>query len=343
MTNRPHPQFLGSISDPVLLDLNVPSYLYLHHYVNNPIDNMNVHDGSSGVDGLRYYICAALARHHGFRVELVLGRVGAGAEAGAEAMSPYQNAYFAFETHFTAVLHSLLQCEKNDDIKFSHQQQQQQQQQQYRDLISLEQILTHESFALWPELFDHAFRTNVGVLRHLISQTPSLLEVLAVRKHPSQFLREMKNELRREWIELDDAVDILDGRCRQYRAWMTLEEERKKMWGKFARWENRIGKAMRVFGGGEFDGRRGRPVGFCRGGSGGVGARMVGVEMGWRWELEARLRERLERLEMARRQRVRDERRAHLRRETAGGKENVKPVVRRRVDARAEWDPEAYA
>ncbi len=67
-TNRPDPQFLGSLSNsalrsfPALVKLEVPDYLST-----NRDDTHKLAESNTAVDAFRYYLCASLARHHGYR------------------------------------------------------------------------------------------------------------------------------------------------------------------------------------------------------------------------------------------------------------------------------------
>lgn len=239
-----------------------------------------------------------------------------------------------------------------------------QQQQRYRHLVPLERDLTHETFALWPELFDRSMSANDSLLRDISSRTYSLHHVVSRHDDPGRFLQGEQDRLRRQWIDLSDAVDVLDGRCERYTTETELRTQLDELRDKLEWWGMLVVKMRAVFeadvggvGLRHYDERcrqglagEGRMVGWrrvgyelvdamgCVGWRREVGARLLLEEREWlrEWELLRErterevLRERRERLASAMRDSAR--RRERLERARAGmrtaeGRENEPPAV----------------
>ena len=367
-TAYPHPDFLAGISDLTLLGLEVPGYL---SYVNWVVK----YDNSAAVDLFRYYLCASLAQHLSYRV--AYWSETAPTPVGEEsATRRYQDAYSAFEKAFTTALSSLMQRVKNaGGSDFSDERRRQQRD----DLRLLEQNLTHETFSLWPLLFNRSLEANAELLNTLTSQNLALHHVLANHEDPLGFIQGSKVALRRQWIDLSDAADVLDGRCWRYAIYQELGRRWWSTWKRLETWEGFVEEGMAAFQADDGGvGARAFDEWWDNSEPLGVGVTKVGYEImdelgcvGWKRELGARLlipvgdwaRERAERMErrmreraerMERRMRDRAWRRATLPwlRETAPGKENARPVFTGQVTATqvgdatpssAEWDPEAFA
>lgn len=200
-TNRPHPQFLDSISDPILLKLKVPYYLHTNH---NSTHNLPYNNTT--VDTFRFYLCASLARHYSYKKAYLKPVL-------TNPKLDYRKMYYYFQIHFTTALESLI----NGKTPTPRQQD---------DLVNLDRDLTHETFALQPDLFDRSFQTNFSLLQTLSLEAPSLL---ARRSHPLVFLTSLIEFLEENWIDLADAEDILDPRPRHSRIWSELERQRRQL------------------------------------------------------------------------------------------------------------------
>ena len=127
-TNHPHPEFLDSLSNPILVKLDIANYLRSNHnYTHNSPSN------NTTVDTFRYYLCASLARHHSYKKAYLRNPF-------TNPMRSYHKKHQNFTIHFTTALKSIL----NDNQSPTPKQQ--------TDLLDLERTLTHETFALWPHL-----------------------------------------------------------------------------------------------------------------------------------------------------------------------------------------------
>ncbi|CAD6594427.1 MAG: hypothetical protein ASARMPRED_009403, partial [Alectoria sarmentosa] len=217
--NHPHPQFLGSFPDPALVKLGVPMYLFANrdHVQKLPCSNLPF-------DTFRYYLCASLARHHAYRTVYL-----------SQGTTPhYRRSYDRFERHFTAALRSTL----NNEVTTADDK---------RNLLRVELNLTHESFHIWPDLFDRTFTANRRLLSSTDSQAPTLLDVLALRDQPKAFLQSLRAVLQRDWIDLADAAadDVLRPRDpRRYHTWRTLERQKRLVLDRLDVWIAELQRAM---------------------------------------------------------------------------------------------------
>ncbi|CAD6593549.1 MAG: hypothetical protein ASARMPREDX12_007312 [Alectoria sarmentosa] len=220
--NHPHPQFLGSFPDSALVKLGVPMYLFANRDhvqklpCNNPI-----------FDAFRYYLCASLARHHAYRTAYL-----------SQGTTPhYRRSYDRFERHFTAALRSTL----NGAVKTAEKK---------RNLLRVELTLTHESFHIWPQLFDRTFTANRRLLSSTDSQAPTLLDVLSLRDQPKASLQSLRAVLQADWIDLADAAAaaVLRPRDpRRYHTWRALERQKRLVLDRLDVWIAELQRAMDAF------------------------------------------------------------------------------------------------
>ncbi|CAF9908115.1 MAG: hypothetical protein ALECFALPRED_004225 [Alectoria fallacina] len=214
--NHPHPQFLGSFPDPALVKLGVPKYLFANRDQVQKLPCSNLL-----FDTFRYYLCASLARHHAYRTAYL-----------SEGTTPlYRRSYDRFERHFTAALRSTL----NDEVKTANNK---------RNLVRVELNLTHESFHIWPQLFDRTFTANRHLLSSTHSQAPTLLDVLALRDHPKASLQSLRADLQNDWIDLADAADVLHPHDPRYQTWRTLERQKGQLRDRLDIWIAELQHAM---------------------------------------------------------------------------------------------------
>lgn len=223
-TNRPHPSFLNSLSNPLLLNLDVPNYLRSHpnSHPHNPLPCNNTTLNAA----FRHYLCASLARHHSYKKTYLRTPL-------TNAMRTYRKEYQNFIIIFTTALESLLI--NKEEIPTPKQK---------HDLISLERTLTHETFALCPYLFDSSFKTNETLLLTTSLQAPSLLNILCHRSNPEAFLKALISNLKLDWIDLVDAADILDCRYRRYERWRKLEEEYGQLVERLGIWSGEVRRGL---------------------------------------------------------------------------------------------------
>ncbi|KAK4694450.1 hypothetical protein P7C71_g3133, partial [Lecanoromycetidae sp. Uapishka_2] len=74
-------------------------------------------------------------------------------------------------------------------------------------LIEMERNLTHETFTRFPVLWDMCFDANSELLEEICRRFDLLYRV----PDPKSFLMQHWRRMEREWIVLDDAVDVLSG------------------------------------------------------------------------------------------------------------------------------------
>ena len=138
-------------------------------------------------------------------------------------MRTYRKHHQSFIIHFATALQSLLKNNNNNEPPTPTQQ---------TDLLSLDRTLTHDTFALFPHLFDRSFNTNASLLHTTSLPAPPRRHNPVHQPAPGALFTSLISNFEENWIDLADAVDILDARHSRYGRWRKLEEEHAQLVGK---------------------------------------------------------------------------------------------------------------
>ena len=205
----------------------------------------NTHKNSLPPDLWRYYLCAALARHHAYTIAL--------ARPKRQPMSAVHRArYSVFRECFAAALLAVI--EKGDYGRPSPGRQ--------NAMIDFEEELTRISFRAWPSalLLRPCLQSNVTLLREMrrLLDDMGFLSVVAVehperrgewvaRRDPAEWLMDRVDEFHHGWIEHwdlakeDQSCFGLDERER----WTAVEEAKQEVLDTCEDWVDHIEAAHR--------------------------------------------------------------------------------------------------
>ena len=222
----PYPceDFLASIAnDADLQSLHVISYLRSNNLQNQLPPDL-----------WRYYLCAALARHHAYTTSLATPDR---ALMSAEHSAKYQG----FKQSFSTALFDTIQNGNYGRPPTCRQ----------NALISAEEDLTFYSFYIWPSLLLPCLNNNTSILSQMKHSTmPEFLSVIAypdpqrrggwvLRPKPAEWLMEHVDKLHDNWIDwpIIDIVgsNILPGLDEDGR-WSRTEDQKKKFLDQCEEW-----------------------------------------------------------------------------------------------------------
>lgn len=92
-------------------------------------------------------------------------------------------------------------------------------------LIEMERDLTHETFARFPILWQMCFNTKY----ELFQEAHESLRLLHRVTDPGTHLLQFWKRIKKEWIVLDEPVDILSGDDPAYMSWEVLEHRKLRV------------------------------------------------------------------------------------------------------------------